>query len=408
MASKRLLVCASDAVELSSLLVRRVLFTQPATLTAYREKTRRLLQEQAAPSLAAANTAAIALLKCDREINLMRYHGIVEYVQRWWETKQWPFSSRTFGSGSSGRSKTPNGRSGAEASVGRVAFMVTSRQREELATVLGYSAQDIRSFKPLEALLLLEHGIKKDSGDDFRVRLLELMEQEDRPRQSSPQNTSTPTADPDETGGDFPRNSTQQSVGLTKSEEVNTAPDAIIERGDTTRRSFPLSRQVVPGSALTSSAKISNTPPVAKSSPSAAISPPTADVTVTPHDAEKLHAKPDVAAALLAAQRRPPEPPPPSRLAESKAEEEDAGNDAPCWYEVVERVPSVSTPNGTRNTPAGETQSREQVFALFSTRKEALECIRIKRSLRNSSEKKSDVAGEASDDRFLVRRRWNA
>ena len=75
MASKRLLVCASDAVELSSLLVRHVLFTQPATLTAYREKTRRLLQEQAAPSLAAANTAAIALLKCDREINLMRYHG---------------------------------------------------------------------------------------------------------------------------------------------------------------------------------------------------------------------------------------------------------------------------------------------------------------------------------------------
>ena len=334
--------------------------------------------------------------------------GIVEYVQRWWETKQWPFSSRTFGSGSSGRSKTPNGSSGAEASVGRVAFMVTSRQREELATVLGYSAQDIRSFKPLEALLLLEHGIKKDSGDDYRVRLLELMEQEDRPRQSSPQNTSTPTADPDETGGDFPRNSTQQSVGLTKSEEVNTAPDAIIERGDTTRRSFPLSRQVVPGSALTSSAKISNTPPVAKSTPSAAISPPTADVTVTPHDAEKLHAKPDVAAALLAAQRRPPEPPPPSRLAESKAEEEDAGNDAPCWYEVVERVPSVSTPNGMRNTPAGETQSREQVFALFSTRKEALECIRIKRSLRNSAEKKSDVAGEAPDDRFLVRRRWNA
>jgi hypothetical protein len=59
----------------------------------------------------------------------------------------------------------------------RVAFMITSEQRHRLMTVLGYTSEDIRTLKPIDAHFLLEHSVKRnDPDDDYRVRLGVLME----------------------------------------------------------------------------------------------------------------------------------------------------------------------------------------------------------------------------------------
>ena len=61
----------------------------------------------------------------------------------------------------------------------RVAFMITSEQRHRLMTVLGYTSEDIRTLKPIDAHFLLEHSVKRnDPEDDYRVRLGLLMEKE--------------------------------------------------------------------------------------------------------------------------------------------------------------------------------------------------------------------------------------
>jgi len=61
----------------------------------------------------------------------------------------------------------------------RVAFMITSEQRHRLMTVLGYTSEDIRTMKPIDAHFLLEHSVKRnDPEDDYRVRLGLLMEKE--------------------------------------------------------------------------------------------------------------------------------------------------------------------------------------------------------------------------------------
>jgi hypothetical protein len=61
----------------------------------------------------------------------------------------------------------------------RVAFMITSEQRHRLMKVLGYTSEDIRTLKPIDAHFLLEHSVKRnDPDDDYRVRLGVLMEKE--------------------------------------------------------------------------------------------------------------------------------------------------------------------------------------------------------------------------------------
>ena len=56
------------------------------------------------------------------------------------------------------------------------------------------------------------------------------------------------------------------------------------------------------------------------------------------------------------------------------------------------------TTNGKKN---------EQVIALFPTKKEALECVRIKLSFRSHASERFDNGEEDGGERFLVRRRWN-
>lgn len=60
----------------------------------------------------------------------------------------------------------------------RVSFLITSEQRHKLRTVLGYTSEDIRTLKPMEAHLLLEHSVRRDDPNDYRTMLLSLLTEE--------------------------------------------------------------------------------------------------------------------------------------------------------------------------------------------------------------------------------------
>ncbi|KAL7461973.1 hypothetical protein ACHAXS_002380, partial [Conticribra weissflogii] len=241
-ARKRFLLYATDTYKLSFLLLRNVLLTKPTSLSSYRDKSRQLLLDQSRSS----NVAAIRLLELDRELNLMRYHGVPEYFGRLWGNRSWrprfslrsgfsPSSSAEAGASSSSKlsvdstgSDSPSGNK----KVAKVAFMITSEQRQRLSVDLGYSLEDIRSFKPIEALLLLENGVKREiSGDeihDFRSKLDELLKENERlinEEYEQRHQLSEETGESNQTNQVYREESVQQTVSPEAAHEMHLKPD---------------------------------------------------------------------------------------------------------------------------------------------------------------------------------------
>ena len=191
---------ASDSWNLASILLK----ARPTTIPSARAALMQCARSNN------GNIVAESALRFDREVGLLRYHGFGGYVTAKGGVRALLLPS---GSGSSdiagGFNFTrflfgpPSGR-GREARVGatedsgagtakstdatssakkaRVAFMITAAQRQRLSAELGYSAEDIRSLKPLEALLILEHKI--EPGNEEKVNRL-VNENEELERQEA-------------------------------------------------------------------------------------------------------------------------------------------------------------------------------------------------------------------------------
>ena len=476
-----LLLYATDTYKLSSLLIRRVLLTKPVTLKAYQEKTRQLLLDcQKSPSSSTANynVAAVKLLEWDRELNSMQYYGIQEYTRRWWTSKSWSFGSLfSMVGGSNSRSTLDAGGEGSNTNkknVARVAFMITSEQRYKLSTELGYTSQDIRSFKPIEALLLLEHGVQRgQSGDEdgFRMKLQQLMEENDRlmsmqhkhhlqekpiPVDENIAINQNATANQDEMKANAEQSlspeeaqklSAKPDVALallsvdkddaTKYEEEDTLPSrksenssqksntiAIVDAKDESA-SDEVSDKILSPSKEEEAVVAKKTPPSTSSTHHTSLK-RVSLVNVTSNVSEDLHMKPDVAAVLLTPHQTTDEQQQEHMIygddQENSHEEEDIEEDGTCWYEVVEKlpdkVPSVKNVKASdvdknamqqpaENATYNSGRKNEQVIALFPTKKEALECVRIKQSFRSRRSPERSNNGEEKGERFLVRRRWN-
>lgn len=107
-----------------------------------------------------ANSAATSFLRVEREISLVRYHGFWGYLR---ERNVLPisvFASQKLGFGTApSLEKNEGARSKSTGTTARVAFMITSAQRTTLSDDLGYTADQIKSLKPVEASLILENNI---------------------------------------------------------------------------------------------------------------------------------------------------------------------------------------------------------------------------------------------------------
>lgn len=115
------------------------------------------------------NRTALSLLRTQKEWNDMRYYGIVPYLQQKMPIStsmlrlqpSSPFAT-TAPSDATVAAPGPTANTSSTttntSAPAKVAFMVTGRMKGQLAE-LGYSPEDIKSLTPVEASLLIEHGV---------------------------------------------------------------------------------------------------------------------------------------------------------------------------------------------------------------------------------------------------------
>eukprot|EP00984_Skeletonema_dohrnii_P006272 scaffold2248_cov136-Skeletonema_dohrnii-CCMP3373.AAC.14 len=316
---KPLVLYATDFYKLSSLLVQRVLLSKPVgNLAAYKQKTKQLLLDQSRPSSASPNLAAVTLLHWDREFGLLQYYGVQEYSRRWMKSRS--SSSTTTSSsiisqateevGGTSINKSTNNNN-----VARVAFMITSEQRQKLSVNLGYTQQDIRTFKPIEALLLIENNVKKTSSDDeynFRDRLKELVDENEKLMAKQASSSSGANIEKEQKS----TIEKSQTVSPEDAEHAHVKADVAMallmaEKGDDQKVvSLPVANEEIVDDASSSDKEVtsavalideddaqkqgSDDTPIKTKVETAPLS-----VKVTPNDSTELHMKPDVAAAFI-------------------------------------------------------------------------------------------------------------
>ena len=160
------------------------------------------------------NLVALNLLKFDKEINLIEYHGLKYYMQnnvslpqslsfvRTWTSASHGNSSSSSQSSndnehdrSNSRSTNPSSSSSLSNSSSdnnnnnnknhnksikaQVAFMITAQQRQLLMSKYQYTQKEIKSMKPNEAQIILEHSIHavldRDSKSPWKEHVQEII-----------------------------------------------------------------------------------------------------------------------------------------------------------------------------------------------------------------------------------------
>jgi hypothetical protein len=339
--------------------------------------------------------AAIKLLEWDREWNLLTYYGLQEYGRRWWSSR------KAIQSDNDGNAKVIESATETQ-NKAQVAFMITSEQRQILSNHLGYSAQDIRSFKPIEALLLVKHSVKKESdvpSYDFRNKLKELNVENDQlmRAQHAKAQKQVPTNDGLNQSEKHQDAKVIHSLSPEEVQRAQIKPDIALalmnaEKDEEVNFSNFEINEVKMKDEQVESPKIEQYADTLVPDPGTVSATPSAssniDPGIKPWESEQLHMKPDVAAAVFSSQQH-------NNMEQETVTDfdNDDESDEPCWYEVIEVVPLASSVQ-----PEGE-----RVIALFANKNEAVQCVRIKESFRSRGEKSEDAKGN-----FIIRRRWNA
>ena len=358
--SRPLLLYATDAYKLSSILLRHALLKRPrpTSLSAFGEMVRKILLDQSRPSsapnkgesslvdISSTNVVAVKLLHWHRELNLVKYHGVQDYFKRWRLTK-------TQGSYEEGSTNNKNDKvRNTNAAAAKVSLMITSEQRYKLSTILGYTTEDIRTFKPHEAHLLLQYGIRKDNNDGsssdgvgYRTRLTALLIQEEENKQS--------TSNKDLQGTKFNLAVNNSASGEQHNDERMTKSSRASMNDDDNDKISSTSLAVLPEQ--------------------------TDDATIPIEEQlvreEQFH----------------------SRVPRVDVTNNDFDLDKTCWYEVIEKTSKMM-----------DDEYEEQVVALFKTEKEAQEYAKIKKSIYLSRSSKAEGENDCLDEeRYQVRRRWD-
>lgn len=135
------------------------------------------------------NSVAISCLKLGKEIGLVRYWGLAEYLKQkqelFWSSsattaitrnkEQQQQQATTTTTSSSAETTTSN--------TARVAFMITSSMKQELVDGLGYDANTIKAMTPQRASLVLHHAVPPESYDATISGLEEAFHEQQRQQQ---------------------------------------------------------------------------------------------------------------------------------------------------------------------------------------------------------------------------------
>mmetsp|Transcript_23697 Transcript_23697/g.65781 ORF Transcript_23697/g.65781 Transcript_23697/m.65781 type:complete len:398 (-) Transcript_23697:65-1258(-) len=183
---------ARDGLALSQAMFRDVPKAAAANSTVSERVKAVLLDESRNPS---NNSVAISFLKAGREIGLVRYWGLAEYLRQnqgtLFRLPSWPssnsLSSSTNQSNSEQKSPATNAATGSNsANKGRgakVAFMITSSMKNDLIHKLGFATNTVKRMTPQQASLVLHHEVLPQSYDETISKLEEEFREEQRKQQ---------------------------------------------------------------------------------------------------------------------------------------------------------------------------------------------------------------------------------
>jgi len=87
------------------------------------------------------------------------------------------------------------------------------------------------------------------------------------------------------------------------------------------------------------------------------------------------------AKAVILTSQQPKEQQHKQSFVDNQDDKEKVDDDGPCWYEVIERLPTKPALNTAVHkiikSPLTDANNGEQVIALSPTKREALECLRL-------------------------------
>ena len=130
-----------------------------------------------------SNRVANSILQIDKQVGLVRYYGVSEFLKRHFQQRQASLSFSSLPGGGGGSSGDGIREEGTLSSISdssptpnkaTIAFMVTASMKEELKTRLGYEMDEIKSMTPLQASLILSYGVEPNQ----REEQLPILEQE--------------------------------------------------------------------------------------------------------------------------------------------------------------------------------------------------------------------------------------
>lgn len=113
-----------------------------------------------------ANTVANSWLQVEKQVGLVKYYGISEYIKQRLQSTTTTTSGAVTTSDAEESTTIASNSISSTRSGAKVAFMVTASMKQELKERLEYDADQIKSMTPLEASLILNHSIVPADKDE--------------------------------------------------------------------------------------------------------------------------------------------------------------------------------------------------------------------------------------------------
>ncbi len=226
----------------------------------------------------APNRLAISFLKIDKEIGLVKYWGLAEYLRQneffsfsFWSSRLLKQKEHNNSGGTDNIDLTStNGNEASEtpansASTARVAFMITSSMKRDLVDGLGYQASVVKGMTPQQASLVLHHRLEPGSYEDHILELETAFEEEQQ-RQQKELEASAKALEESKT-----REASKNSI-----EEVNDHAESLVQSTSSAQGDNPSSPLLLSSSVSHENEESSS------SSSSSQLSPPTATLSSLP------------------------------------------------------------------------------------------------------------------------------
>lgn len=123
----------------------------------------------------ASNTVATSVLLAEKELAVFKYYGVSAYTR----DRILPYFNGLINKSlSSSQNDNYTTRDSSNRRTAKVAFMITKDQRKALNVELGYSEDQIKKLKPMEALLILEHRVPPNDMKSNISTLIKSQEQQ--------------------------------------------------------------------------------------------------------------------------------------------------------------------------------------------------------------------------------------